>query len=90
MIRAARQMSTIGLRMSVAHPRLSPRAARPPRGYSDAVLKSLVALSDVMCTGHHAAVSAGVKAGDTVAVVGDGAVDLCAVIAAKRLGAAIP
>jgi len=47
----------------------------------------LLALSDVMCTGHHAAVSAGVKPGDTVAVVGDGAVGLCAVIAAKRLGA---
>jgi threonine dehydrogenase-like Zn-dependent dehydrogenase len=59
----------------------------PGSGHSDAVLKSLVALSDVMCTGHHAAFSAGVKAGDTVAVVGDGAVGLCAVIAAKRLGA---
>lgn len=41
-----------------------------------------------MCTGHHAAVSAGVESGDTVAVVGDGAVGLCAVIAARRLGAA--
>ena len=40
-----------------------------------------------MCTGHHAAVTAGVKAGETVVVVGDGAVGLCAVIAAKRLGA---
>src|SRR5947209_8285935 len=40
-----------------------------------------------MCTGHHAAVSAGVKKGDVVAVVGDGAVGLCAIIAAKRLGA---
>src|SRR5438445_9142014 len=40
-----------------------------------------------MCTRHHAAVSAGVKDGDSVAVVGDGAVGLCAVIAAKRLGA---
>jgi threonine dehydrogenase-like Zn-dependent dehydrogenase len=59
----------------------------PAGNYSDAVMKSLVALSDVMCTGHHAASSAGVKAGDTVAVVGDGAVGLCAVIAAKRLGA---
>jgi threonine dehydrogenase-like Zn-dependent dehydrogenase len=59
----------------------------PGTGHSDAVMKSLVALSDVMCTGHHAAFSAGVKAGDTVAVVGDGAVGLCAVIAAKRLGA---
>jgi threonine dehydrogenase-like Zn-dependent dehydrogenase len=59
-----------------------------PRGeYDDATLASLLALSDVMCTGHHAAVSGGVRPGDTVAVVGDGAVGLCAVIAAKRLGA---
>ena len=50
-------------------------------------MRSLLALSDVMCTGNHAAVSGGVKPGDTVAVVGDGAVGLCAVIAAKRLGA---
>ena len=59
----------------------------PGGGYSDEILASLVTLSDVMCTGHHAAVSAGVKPGDTVAVVGDGAVGLCAVIAARRLGA---
>jgi len=59
----------------------------PGSGHSDATLASLVTLSDVMCTGHHAAVSAGVKRGDSVAVVGDGAVGLCAVIAAKRLGA---
>ena len=51
------------------------------------MLKSLLALSDVMSTGHHAAVVAGVKKGDTVAVVGDGAVGLCAVLAARRLGA---
>jgi threonine dehydrogenase-like Zn-dependent dehydrogenase len=50
-------------------------------------MRSLIALSDVMCTGNHAAVSAGVKPGDVVAVVGDGAVGLCAVIAAQRLGA---
>jgi threonine dehydrogenase-like Zn-dependent dehydrogenase len=56
-------------------------------GYSDDTMRSLLALSDVMCTGHHAAVSAGVKKGDVVAVVGDGAVGLCAMIAAKRLGA---
>ena len=55
---------------------------------SDATMRSLAALSDVMCTGHHAAVSAGVKPGAVVAVVGDGAVGLCAVIAARRLGAA--
>jgi threonine dehydrogenase-like Zn-dependent dehydrogenase len=59
----------------------------PGSGHSDEMLKSLLALSDVMATGHHAAVSAGVKRGDTVAVVGDGAVGLCAVLASKRLGA---
>jgi threonine dehydrogenase-like Zn-dependent dehydrogenase len=51
------------------------------------MLKSLLTLSDVMATGHHAAVSAGVKRGDTVAVVGDGAVGLCAILATRRLGA---
>ena len=60
----------------------------PGSGHSDETMRSLAALSDVMCTGHHAAVSAGVKPGSVVAVVGDGAVGLCAVIAAKRLGAA--
>ena len=60
----------------------------PGSHYSDAVMKSLLTLSDVMGTGHHAAVSAEVEPGDTVAVVGDGAVGLCAVLAAKRLGAA--
>ena len=59
----------------------------PGSGHSDEILRSLLTLSDVMCTGHHAAVSAGVGAGSVVAVVGDGAVGLCAVIAAKRLGA---
>jgi threonine dehydrogenase-like Zn-dependent dehydrogenase len=59
----------------------------PGRGHSDEVLLSLLALSDVMSTGHHAAAMAGVKKGDTVAVVGDGAVGLCAVLAARRLGA---
>ena len=59
----------------------------PGSGHSDAMLGSFLTLSDVMSTGHHAAVCARVKEGDTVAVVGDGAVGLCAVIAAKRLGA---
>ena len=53
----------------------------------DELIPSLLTLSDVMSTGHHAAVSAGVGPGKTVAVVGDGAVGLCGVIAAKRLGA---
>ncbi len=61
------------------------RVPRSPN--TDATLRSFLALSDVMSTGHHAAVSAGVKAGSIVAVVGDGAVGLCAVIASKRLGA---
>jgi threonine dehydrogenase-like Zn-dependent dehydrogenase len=52
------------------------------------LLPSMLTLSDVMGTGHHAALAAGVRAGSTVAVVGDGAVGLCGVIAAKRLGAA--
>ena len=60
----------------------------PGSGHSDETMRSLLTLSDVMCTGHHAAVSAGVRPGSLVAVVGDGAVGLCAVIAARRLGAA--
>jgi alcohol dehydrogenase len=51
------------------------------------VLRALLPLTDVMGTGHHAAVSAGVAAGDDCVVVGDGAVGLCAVLAARRLGA---
>jgi len=53
----------------------------------DALMPSLLTLSDVMGTGHHAAVTARVREGGTVAVVGDGAVGLCGVVAAKRLGA---
>ena len=59
----------------------------PGSGHSDEMMRSLLALSDVMATGHHAAVCAQVKAGQTVAVVGDGAVGLSGVLAAKRLGA---
>lgn len=58
-----------------------------PGPVDPALVPSLLALADVAATGYHAAVSAGVRAGDTVAVVGDGAVGLCAVIAAKLLGA---
>jgi threonine dehydrogenase-like Zn-dependent dehydrogenase len=54
----------------------------------DELLPHLLALTDVMGTGQHAAVSAGVGPGATVVVVGDGAVGLCAVLAARRLGAA--
>ena len=51
------------------------------------LIGSLLALSDVMSTGWHGAVSAGVGPGKSVAVVGDGAVGLCAVLAASQLGA---
>src|SRR3954451_8306070 len=61
--------------------------AVPGSGHSDAMLRSLLTLSDVFATGHHAAVCANVEAGQTVAVVGDGAVGLSGVLAAKRLGA---
>jgi threonine dehydrogenase-like Zn-dependent dehydrogenase len=56
-------------------------------GEEDALMPSLLTLSDVMGTGHHAAIGADVGPGKSVAVVGDGAVGLCGVIAAKRLGA---
>ncbi|MFB6280798.1 MAG: zinc-dependent alcohol dehydrogenase family protein [Haloferacaceae archaeon] len=63
---------------------------RVPDRYADDedALTALLPLTDVMGTGHHAAVSAGVEAGATCVVVGDGAVGLCAVLAARRLGAA--
>jgi len=58
------------------------------RAHADnALMASLLTLSDVMGTGHHAAIIARVTRGKSVAVVGDGAVGLCGVIAAKRLGA---
>ena len=58
-----------------------------PGGGDDALMSSLLTLSDVMGTGHHAARAAKVGRGKTAAVVGDGAVGLCGVIAARRLGA---
>src|SRR3954469_2126759 len=58
-----------------------------PVGPDDALMPGLLTLSDVMGTGHHAALAAKAGPGKTVAVVGDGAVGLCGVIAARRLGA---
>ncbi|MFD1442065.1 zinc-dependent alcohol dehydrogenase family protein [Lacticaseibacillus hegangensis] len=58
-----------------------------PEDYTDEQLNDLLALSDVMATGYHAAASAEVHPGDTVVVMGDGAVGLCGVIAAKLMGA---
>jgi len=53
----------------------------------EALIPGLLTLSDVFLTGHHAAISANVRPGATVAVVGDGAVGLSGVLAARRLGA---
>ena len=58
-----------------------------PAGTDESLMPSLLTLSDVYLTGHHAAVRGGVEAGKTVAVIGDGAVGLSAVLAAKQLGA---
>ncbi|WP_371494151.1 zinc-dependent alcohol dehydrogenase family protein [Kitasatospora sp. NBC_00374] len=60
---------------------------RLPRDLDEALMPAVLALSDVMSTGHHAALAAGARPGATVAVVGDGAVGLCGVLAAHRLGA---
>jgi threonine dehydrogenase-like Zn-dependent dehydrogenase len=58
-----------------------------PVDEDDALMPSLLTLTDVMSTGHHAALCAQVAPGKSAAVVGDGAVGLCGVIAARRLGA---
>ena len=62
---------------------------RLPGGLSDddPLLERILPLTDVLSTGHHAAMLSNVAPGSTVAVVGDGAVGLCAVRAAARLGA---
>ncbi|TWP38885.1 zinc-dependent alcohol dehydrogenase family protein [Leekyejoonella antrihumi] len=58
------------------------------RDHDEAMIPSLLALSDVMGTGWHAAVAANVREGDTVVVVGDGAVGLSGVLSAAQMGAA--
>jgi hypothetical protein len=58
-----------------------------PHALRDADPSLLLPLTDVLPTGHHAARSAGVRFGHRVVVIGDGAVGLCAVLAARRLGA---
>jgi hypothetical protein len=56
---------------------------RLPVGEDSALVSSLLSLSDVFPTGHHCAVMAGVNPRTTVTVIGDGAVGLSAVLAAK-------
>jgi threonine dehydrogenase-like Zn-dependent dehydrogenase len=58
-----------------------------PAGADSALLPSLLTLSDVFPTGYHCARTAGVNPRTAVTVIGDGAVGLSAVLAAKRLGA---
>lgn len=58
-----------------------------PAGFDEALIPSLLSLSDVMSTGYHAAKMARITPGQSVTVIGDGAVGLSAVIAAKLLGA---
>lgn len=70
-------------RVSQADGSLVATGGTPP----DDLLASVLALTDVMPTGWHAAVCAGVRKGGTAVVVGDGAVGLCGVLAASVMGA---
>jgi hypothetical protein len=72
---------------AVRVPRADGTLVKLPVAKDDALMPALLTLSDVMGTGHHAALAAKVGPGKVVAVVGDGAVGLCGVIAARRLGA---
>jgi threonine dehydrogenase-like Zn-dependent dehydrogenase len=58
-----------------------------PVAEDSVLLPSLLSLSDVLPTGYHCAHTAGITPRTTVTVIGDGAVGLCAVLSAKRLGA---
>ncbi|MFC7342988.1 zinc-binding dehydrogenase [Saccharopolyspora griseoalba] len=72
---------------AVRVPQASGTLVKLPVGEDSELLPSLLTLSDVFPTGHHCAVTAGVDERTSVTVIGDGAVGLCAVLAAKRLGA---
>ncbi|WP_089101523.1 zinc-binding dehydrogenase [Streptomyces hyaluromycini] len=72
---------------AVRVPQAQGTLVRLPVAEDSALLPSLLSLSDVLCTGHHSAVKAGVDERTTVTVIGDGAVGLSAVLAARRLGA---
>ena len=81
-------MGTLGaqaelLRVPLADGTLVATPAMP----SDDLVPSLLSASDVLGTGWFGAVAAEAGPGKTVAVVGDGAVGLHAVLAAKQLGA---
>jgi threonine dehydrogenase-like Zn-dependent dehydrogenase len=58
-----------------------------PAGFDEKLIPSLLSLSDVMSTGYHSAKKANIQPGQTVTVIGDGAVGLSAVLSAKLMGA---
>jgi len=72
---------------AVRVPQAQGTLVKVPATADRALLASLLSLSDVFPTGHHCAKKAGVNPRTTVTVIGDGAVGLCAVLAARRLGA---
>ncbi len=72
---------------AVRVPQAAGTLVKLPVAADSTLLPSLLTLSDVLCTGHHSAVTAGVNAHTSVTVIGDGAVGLSAVLAARRLGA---
>jgi threonine dehydrogenase-like Zn-dependent dehydrogenase len=72
---------------AVRVPQAQGTLVRLPVGEESELLPSLLTLSDVFCTGHHGVVTARVRPRKSVTVIGDGAVGLCAVLAASRLGA---
>lgn len=79
---------TIGTQAELARIPLADGTLVATPGMPDqGLIPSLLAASDVLGTGWFGAVAAEAGPGKTVAVVGDGAVGLCAVLAAKRLGA---
>ena len=72
---------------AVRVPQAAGTLVRLPTSTDPGLLASFLTLSDVFSTGHHGALTAKISRGQSVTVVGDGAVGLCAVLAAKRLGA---
>jgi threonine dehydrogenase-like Zn-dependent dehydrogenase len=72
---------------AVRVPQAAGTLVKLPVAADSALLPSLLSLSDVFPTGHHCAVRAGVGPRTSVTVIGDGAVGLCALLAARRLGA---
>jgi threonine dehydrogenase-like Zn-dependent dehydrogenase len=81
-------MGSIGTQAELARiPLADGTLIATPEVPSDDLLPGLLAASDVLGTGWFGAVAADVQPGKTIAVVGDGAVGLLAVLAARQLGA---